>query len=74
MSSRSYAGQIEYGELGNQIAEKWGIRNVDMYIRMNTQLAEYRTLYLADYTHPNNAGYNKYYVPALEDFIFREFI
>lgn len=74
MSSRSYTGQIEYGELGNQIAEKWGIRNVDMYIRMNTQLAEYRTLYLADYTHPNNAGYNKYYVPALEDFIFRELV
>ena len=72
MSSRSYTGQIEYGELGNQIAEKWGIRNVDMYIRMSTQLAEYRTLYLADYTHPNTAGYNKYYMPALEDFIVSE--
>ena len=72
MSSRSYTGQIDYGELGNKIAEKWGIRTVDMYKRMNTQLAEYRTAYLADYTHPNEAGYNKYYVPALEDFVFYE--
>lgn len=73
MSSRSYAGQISYGELGNQIAEKWGIRTVDMYKRMNTQLADYRTAYLADYTHPNAAGYNKYYIPAIEDFVFCEF-
>ena len=74
MSSRSYAGQVSYGELGNQIAEKWGIRIVDMYKRMNTQLAEYRTAYLADYTHPNAAGYNKYYIPAIEDFVFDELV
>lgn len=74
MSSRSYTGQIEYGELGNGIAEKWGICVIDMYKRMNTQLDEYRTIYLADYTHPNTDGYNKYYIPALEDFIFRELV
>lgn len=74
MSSRSYTGQVDYGELGNRIAEKWGIRNIDMYKRMNTQLAGYRTAYLADYTHPNAAGYEKYYIPALEDFIFRELV
>lgn len=74
MSSRTYQGQIDYGETGNRIAEKWGIRTVDMYKRMNTQLAAYRTAYLADYTHPNTAGYNKYYVPAIEDFIFDEVI
>lgn len=72
MSSRSYEGQINYGELGNKIAQKWGIRIVDMYKRMNTQLEAYRTLYLADYTHPNTAGYNKYYIPALEEFVFCE--
>ena len=74
MSSRTYTTQITYGELGNKIAEKWGIRNIDMYIRMNTQLAEYQTQYLADYTHPNRVGYEKYYVPALEDFIFSEIV
>ena len=74
MSSRSYQNQIDYGELGNKIAEKWGIRTVDMYKRMNTQLAEYRTVYLADYTHPNAAGYNKYYIPALEDYVFSELL
>lgn len=74
MSSRSYTGQKTFGELGNQIAEKWGIRTVDMYKRMNTQIAAYRTAYLADYTHPNAAGYNKYYIPAIEDFIFSELI
>ena len=74
MSSRSYTGQVSYGELGNQIAEKWGIRIVDMYKRMNTQLAEYAEAYLADYTHPNAAGYNKYYIPAIEDFVFDELV
>ena len=74
MSSRSYDGQIDYGELGIKIAEKWGIRTIDMYKRMNTQLAEYRTAYLADYTHPNEAGYLKYYIPAIEDFVFDELV
>lgn len=74
MASRTYDGQVSYGELGNKIAEKWGIRNIDMYIRMNTQLVEYQTLYLADYTHPNKSGYEKYYIPALENFIFSELI
>lgn len=69
MSSRSYTGQVQYGELGNEIARKWGIATVDMYEKMNTQLEAYRTLYLVDYTHPNVAGYNKYYIPALEDYI-----
>lgn len=74
MSSRSYTGQKTYGELGNQIAEKWGIRTIDMYKRMNTQLEEYRTAYLADYTHPNEAGYLKYYIPAIEAFIYNELV
>lgn len=74
MSSRTYAGQIEYGELGVQIAEKWGIYVIDMYKRMNTQLEEYRTAYLEDYTHPNLAGYTKYYIPAIEEFIYNKLI
>lgn len=69
MSSRSYTGQVQYGELGNEISRKWGIATVDMYKKMNTQLAAYRTLYLADYTHPNANGYKKYYIPALEDYV-----
>lgn len=74
MSSRTYQGQIDYGELGNSIAEKWGIQTADMYKQMNTQLAEYRTAYLADYTHPNEAGYNKYYIPAIENFVFNKMV
>lgn len=74
MSSRTYQGQIDYGELGNSIAEKWGIETADMYKQMNTQLAEYRTAYLADYTHPNEAGYNKYYIPAIENFVFNKMV
>ena len=74
MSSRTYQGQVDYGELGNSIAEKWGIETVDMYKQMNTQLAEYRTAYLADYTHPNEAGYNKYYIPAIENFVFSKLV
>lgn len=74
MSSRTYQGQVDYGELGNSIAEKWGIETVDMYKQMNTQLAEYRTAYLADYTHPNEAGYNKYYIPAIENFVFNKMV
>ena len=72
MSSRTYDGQISYGELGNKISDKWGIHKVDMYVRMNTQLEEYRTKYLIDYTHPNRDGYETYYVPALENYIFEE--
>ena len=74
MSSRPYDSQVEYGELGNRIAEKWGIHNVDMYIRMNTQIEEYQTKYLADFTHPNKDGYERYYIPALEGCIFSEFV
>lgn len=74
MSSRTYQGQVDYGELGNSIAEKWGIETADMYKQMNTQLAEYRTAYLADYTHPNEAGYNKYYIPAIENFVFNKMV
>lgn len=74
MSSRSYSGQKSYGELGIQIAEKWGIYTIDMYKRMNTQLSEYASAYLSDYTHPNEAGYLKYYVPAIEELIFNKLI
>lgn len=70
MSSRSYTGQISYGELGNRIAEKWGIRTADMYKRMNTQLDAERTRYLADYTHPNAAGYKRFYIPGIEEVLY----
>jgi len=69
MSSRAYDRQISYGERGIEIAEKWGFGVIDMYKRMNSQLAYYET-YVPDHTHPNVAGYEKYYVPAIEQYLY----
>ena len=69
MSTRAYDRQITYGERGIEIAEKWGLGVIDMYKRMNVQLPYYEE-YVPDHTHPNVAGYERYYIPAIEQFIY----
>ena len=70
MSSRLYDRQIAYGEQGIKIAEKWGIGVIDLYKYMNTQITDYQIKYLSDYTHPNELGYNSFYVPSLEKYLY----
>lgn len=69
MASRTYQRQVEYGERGIAMCEKWGFGIIDMFKIMNTQLTYYQTEYLADTTHPNGNGYKKYYMPAIERYL-----
>lgn len=70
MASRLYDRQKAYGERGIEIAEKWGINVIDVYKKMNTQLNGGTSEYLEDYTHPNELGYNTFYIPALEKWLY----
>ena len=70
MSSRTYDGQIKYGELGIKIAEKWGFGVVDIYKSMNTQLESDKNKYLNDYTHPNALGYDTFYIKGIENWLY----
>lgn len=69
MASRTYDNQIAFGERGIQISEKWAFDVIDVFKKMNTQLSAYSE-YLADYTHPNELGYNTFYIPALEKWLY----
>ena len=53
-----------------EACKKWSIPYVDLYEEgiLNTTLDMYANLYTdnADKTHPNELGYNKYYIPQIE--------
>ena len=72
-------GEQQFGDLAIKIAQKWGVKTVDIYsdTEMNTEIKELRdryTLYRrekgqCDSVHPNAAGYSKYYLPLTSEAI-----
>lgn len=70
MSSRDEQRQIDYGNRAIEVCNKWGIRVVDIFNIMNTQLSWYQTEYLTDTTHPNQNGYDTFYIPEIESSLY----
>lgn len=70
MSSRDTALQKTYSERAKTLCERWSIPVIDIYGAggLNTYIADYKTFYTnnADGTHPNELGYNTFYVPLIE--------
>ena len=69
-SSRPYDRQISYGERAIDISHKWSIGVVNVYNIMNSNIAPIQTAYAPDQTHPNQAGYDTFYIPAIESYIY----
>lgn len=70
MSSRDEQRQIDYGNRAIEVCNKWGVRVVDIFNIMNTQLSWFETEYLADTTHPNQNGYDTFYIPEIESALY----
>ena len=75
MNTRNINKQIEYGDKAQQICDKWSIPVVDIFNRggLNTFLPcmyQYTnpttTAPNGDRTHPNQEGYERFYVPLIE--------
>lgn len=79
MGRRDAFKQIEYGERAVEICKKHGIAVCDLYkdSGLDTFLPEHRDKYTADSygwgrgdcTHPNAVGYEKFYMPLIEEAI-----
>lgn len=76
MGRREEEAQIIYGERAVALCEKWGITVADIYTEsgLDTFIPEHRDLYTndsygwgkGDSTHPNTLGYEKFYMPIVE--------
>lgn len=70
MSSRDTELQNTYSTRAKTLCERWSIPVIDIYNEggLNTYITDYKTLYTnnADGTHPNELGYNTFYVPLIE--------
>lgn len=76
MGRREESLQILYGERAISLCNKWGIGTVDLYkiSGLDTFIPEHRDRYTndsygwgkGDSTHPNAAGYEKFYMPYIE--------
>ena len=69
MGSRDYNKQIEYGEAGVKVCEKWGVVVVDLFknSNLNTNInTMWQFTSNNDGTHPNEPGYLEFYVPQIE--------
>ena len=71
MMSRKAEWQESYGEKAIQICKKWSVKVVDIYGEggLNTLIKEHKiyTGNNGDYTHPNREGYDKFYIPMIEN-------
>lgn len=71
MMSRKAEWQESYGEKAIQICKKWSVKVVDIYSEggLNTLIKEHKiyTGNNGDYTHPNREGYDKFYIPMIEN-------
>lgn len=71
MMSRKVEWQESYGEKAIQICKKWSVKVVDIYGEggLNTLIKEHKiyTGNNGDYTHPNREGYDKFYIPMIEN-------
>lgn len=70
MSSRDTELQNTYSTRAKTLCERWSIPVIDIYNEggLNTYIADYKALYTnnADGTHPNELGYNTFYVSLIE--------
>lgn len=76
MSSRAQATQNTLHERAIEICKKWCIPVVDLFNEggLNTNIASYKLAYTndtydtgtGDGTHPNQAGYERFYLPLIE--------
>ena len=65
----------KFGETALKIAEKWGVKTVDIYPLLNTENAALRNAYTYyrterkkhDSIHPTAAGYLRYYIPSVTE-------
>ncbi len=77
MGRRGEAVQIEYGERAVQICKRHGVAVADLYAEsgLDTFLCGHRDKYtcdsynwgIGDCTHPNALGYEKFYMPIIEN-------
>lgn len=70
--TNSFFNNSLYSQLVNtlgQIAQKWGIRIIDLYTdsKFNQIETDQRRLYLADDVHPKRAGYKEWWLVKFED-------
>lgn len=70
MNSRDTELQNTYSTRAKTLCERWSIPVIDIYNEggLNTYITDHKTLYTnnADGTHPNELGYNTFYVPLIE--------
>ena len=70
MNTRDTSLQNTYSERAKALCERWSIPVIDIYGagELNTYIADYKILYTnnGDGTHPNELGYNTFYVPLIE--------
>ena len=76
MPTRTIALQEEYTELVKSLCKKWSVEVADIYGRSNmlTWLTQYMQFTnngegTPDGTHPNGVGYEKFYLPIIENCI-----
>ena len=66
MGSRNQNLQVLYGERAIEICKRWGIEFVNIYDSFQSRFpVKMRTEFLSDYTHPNENGYEKKYLPKI---------
>lgn len=73
MASRPYIQQKEWGNLAQEICEKYGVPVADIYKKGNMIVQDgcnsqqgVHTESDADRTHPGNSGYELFYMPIIE--------
>ena len=70
MSSRDTELQNTYSKRAKVLCKRWSIPIIDVYDcgGLNTYISEHKNTYTnnSDGTHPNELGYNTFYIPLIE--------
>ena len=53
-----------------RLQEKWEIGFIDLWNTLDVNIADYN-LYMADVIHPTKAGYLKWWLPVMEQSLYR---
>lgn len=64
--SRVYQAEVNYGEMARAICKKWSVPIIDVYSagNLNARITFQKSLYCdSGGTHPNQLGYDKFYIP-----------
>ncbi|MFP7479463.1 SGNH/GDSL hydrolase family protein [Terribacillus saccharophilus] len=69
MSSRNQVTQGRYHDAAIEVMKKWSVPVVDLYSYggLNTFIDVMKNMYTDTGTHPNEAGYELFYVPHIEE-------